>query len=307
MINKTDIILDNKILSSIAFGTHKFEMCDLGKNIELLDTYCNGGGNVIDTGRSYGESEKCIGEWIKQRGEREDLVLITKGCQDDRSTDKVLSRLNPYELEKDITESLKALSTEYIDIYFFHKDDVTVAPEEAIEMLNKYVKMGLVRHIGASNWTAERIDKANQYAKKNGLQQFEFSEFSFSLRPKSTLGWPDMCHVLEMDKKEYEWYKKSNIPVLGFNSQAYGFFYQDLPDYVTSEESRRIYKMLKEICANKGINAQQALFGFYFGCDIKNIPIVTTANIDRLKSIIENCNVVLDKTDVEKLLAERLN
>ena len=79
MIDVSTLILDDKKLSRIAFGTHKFKMCELKHNIQLLDMYVKGGGNVIDTARYYqnGESEQCIGEWIRENRNREKVVLIT--------------------------------------------------------------------------------------------------------------------------------------------------------------------------------------------------------------------------------------
>ena len=306
MIGKTNIAVDGKVLSKIAFGTHKFNLSKLKECSVILDEYFENGGNIIDTARCYGngESEKCIGEWLAASGARDHTVLITKGCNPNFTDGKYRSRITPDDLESDITQSLEALKSDYIDVYFLHKDDNNLEPAEAIEMLNKYVKMGIIRHIGASNWSTSRISKANEYAKKHNLKPFEYSQLAFSLKDRSTGSWGPKELALEMNKADFEWYRDNDLPVFGFNSQAYGFFYNDITGDV-SDINRRIHTLLRDISFNRGISIQKALFGFYFGCGITNIPIATTQNIDRLRELINNCNTSLDESDVRDLLTIR--
>lgn len=207
------------------------------------------GGNVIDTARCYGEnvtnpppeSEHCIGSWLQSSGIRDKIVLITKGGNPEyKNGEHIRNRITAEDIEADITKSLEALKTDYIDIYFFHKDDPTVEPGAAIEILNQYVKSGVVKHIGASNWTAERIKAANKYAKKHGLAEFEYSEIAFSLKDRVTKGWGEKELAHEMDFEDYQYYSESGMPVIGFGAQAYGFFYgNDIPGDA-SEKNREI-------------------------------------------------------------------
>ncbi len=302
MIKTSNVVVDNKKSSCIAFGTHQCSKKEQYISNLLLDTYFEWGGNVIDTARCYGESEECVGDWINSNGIREKLILITKGCNHDLSGGVSKSRLNALELEKDIEESLKYLKTDYIDIYFLHKDDVLTSPSEAIDMLNKYVKMGVIKHIGASNWIGKRIEEANDYAKKYGIKPFEFSELAFSLKQNSTFGWGELDKALELNKEEYAWYKESKIPIFGYNPQAYGFFYKKVADASETAINKYILRQFYRVCEENEINANQALFGFYFGCDIKNVPIISTKNLEHLKETLNNCNVVLDKKTVKELL-----
>lgn len=80
------------------------------------------------------------------------------------------------------------------------------------------------------------------------------------------------------------------------------FFYNDLNSKNISVKNKEIFNILKEISLKNKINMHQALLGFYFGCDIKNIPIISAKSISRLREVIENCNVVLDSIDVKNLL-----
>ena len=315
MTEKTDILLDGTCLSKVALGTHRFCMATAKESAKVLDCYLENGGNVIDTARCYGEdvthpndpqSERCIGQWLRESGMRKQIILITKGGNPEYKDGKqVRNRITEADIEADINKSLTDLGTDYIDIYFFHKDDITVDPGEAIEILNKYVKAGIVRHIGASNWSAERIIAANQYARAHGLREFEYSELAFSLKDHVTEGWGENEKALEMSRKDFQFYQKSQIPVFGYGAQAYGFFYWDTPGEAASEKNRKLFEELRNICKERGINTHQALYGFYFGCGIPNIPLVSAKNVSRLKEVMDNCDVTLEKEDVEKLLEIR--
>ena len=317
MIQKSEIITDGKTLSKIALGTHTFHIETEKTNFEILDMYVAGGGNIIDTARCYGEdvthpnrpeSEMCIGHWLQSTGMRDKIILITKGGNPEyENGEHVRNRVTADDIEADITKSLEALKTDYIDIYFFHKDDPTIDPGVLIEILNKYVKSGMVKHIGASNWTAERIKEANKYAKNHGLAKFEFSEIAFSLKDRVTKGWGEKELIHEMNLEDYKYYSESGIPVIGFGAQAYGFFYGDSVPTDSSEKNKEIFNRLKNSCNVKHINAHQALFGFYFGCDLKSIPLISARNVSRLKEVIDNCNTILDKQDIEYLLKERFH
>lgn len=315
MLTKTEVIVNGKNLSRMALGTHLFCLKTEKTSREILDMFVANGGNVIDTARCYGEdvtrpkspeSERCIGRWIQSSGMRDEIVLITKGGNPEyKNGEHIRNRITENDIEADITKSLEELNTDYIDIYLFHKDDPTVEPGAAIEILNKYVKSGMVKHIGASNWSTQRIKAANKYAKEHGLAEFEYSEIAFSLKDNVTNGWGEKELIHEMNFEDYQYYREIGLPVIGFGAQAYGFFYgNDIPAG-TSEKNRELFRRLKNICNKKLINAHQALYGFYFGCDIKNIPLISAKSVSRLKEAVDNCNIVLDKQEIEYLLCER--
>lgn len=317
MIPKTDICLDGKKLSRIALGTHCFNIRTEKASGEILDRYVENGGNIIDTARCYGEdvtnpndpqSERCIGSWLKASGMRKQMVLITKGGNPEYVKGKhVRNRITAADVEQDLTKSLSELKTDYIDIYFFHKDDPLVDAGEAIEILNKYVKAGVVKHIGASNWSFERIKEANEYAQKNSLAKFEYSEVAFSLKDRVTKGWGEKELTHEMSLADYNYYRESQMPVIGYGAQAYGFFYGDQFPEDDSEKNQELFQRLKKICDRKQINAHQALYGFYFGCDVKTIPLISAKNTARLQEAMENCDTILDKAEIRYLLERRFD
>lgn len=118
-------------------------------------------------------------------------------------------------------------------------------------MLNKYVKQGSVRHIGVPNWKTERISEGNSYAGQHGLCGFEFSQLAFSLLNHSTVGWGENELALEMTGKDYKWYRENKMSVIGYNAQAYGFFYKNFykedSEIFTSKENLKTLKRFREI------------------------------------------------------------
>lgn len=311
MIPQSDITVNGKRMSRIALGTHLFgreneELCR-----RLLDDYFAGGGNVIDTGRVYhgGESEYVIGDYLRKTGMNGKAVIITKGgnapIPDGVHFYPPGSRVNARCIEEDINISLDALGSENIDVYFVHKDNTETPVGEIIEVLNKYIRNGSIRHIGASNWTSGRIAEANAYAEEHGLVPFEFSELAFSLKKNSTESWGKAEGALEMEKTDLDWYRKSGMPVLGYNPQAYGFFYRPDAERGASPENREILRRFRNICTERGLDATECLFGFYAGCGIRNIPVVSTTKPEHLREIIENSGSTLDADDVRYLLEAR--
>lgn len=310
MISKKNIFAGDKALSHVAFGTHKFGLPETEDKdaFLLLDSFVSLGGNVIDTARCYagGEGEKVIGRWLKESGMRESVVLCTKGGEPEYTPSGTRSRINEKELKYDFEKTFDALDTEYVDIYFLHKDDESVPVDEIMGIISDLSKSGRVKCFGASNWTVERILEANEYAKKNSLPTFEFSEMSFSLKDRVTKGWGEKALVLEMDKKEFECYKSCNIPLLGYNSQGYGFFdinfEKNAFELDESETNKKLLETVQSICKKEGMSPSEVLFGFYNSCGIVNIPLVTTGNTKRLDGIAKACGATLPCEYVKELM-----
>ncbi len=235
-------------MSKLALGT-----ADYGSAIpkqtafELMDSFMEHGGNVLDTGRCYSywlenganASETTIGQYLKINGIREQTVIATKGGHPPIPAMQP-PRINKEELTKDINESLQYLDTDYVDIYYLHRDDVNKPVEEIMPVLHEFVKSGKTRFIGASNWTVKRIEEANNFAKANGLTPFTFSETLWSYANINFEAFPDKT-IYPMDEIEYAWYKKNGFNIMAYSSQAQGFFsvfaekgLENLPDFYKS-------------------------------------------------------------------------
>ncbi len=265
-------------LPSLTFGTSDFMRHDNDEvYFELLDTYCSCGGWFIDTARVYcdwlenghNSSEGVIGRWIKARNNRDKIVLATKGGHPAMGhMDK--NRLSREDLEKDINDSLECLGTDYVDIFFLHRDDTKVPVEEIMPVLNDIYLSGKAHFIGVSNWSCQRIQAANDFAAKNGMEPIRISQIYYSLAHASSsiLGDPTLVC---MDTKEFRWYSENKFPLMAFSPQAKGFFSklakgdaaQYLPEgqYASTANLARLARV-KELSARTGASPAVIPFGY---------------------------------------------
>lgn len=214
----------------LTYGTANFDRQDSDdKYFSFMDKYIELGGWCIDTARVYCDwveggadaSESVIGRWLEARNCRDKVVIATKGGHHDLETGE--PRLDRASLEYDLNRSLECLKTDYIDIYFLHRDCTYIPVEEIMPILDDFCKQGKIHFIGVSNWTAARIEEANLYAAENGLEPIRISQINYSLAHASTDILGDDTLVC-MDTKEFAWYRKHNFPVMAFSPQAKGFF-----------------------------------------------------------------------------------
>lgn len=190
----------------------------------LLGIYRYAGGTCIDTGRMYagGKSEELIGKYLSANCCRQDMILSSKGGFPDTSVNNSF-RVTPKELSKDLEQSLKLLQTDYLDIYFLHRDDKRVCFEELMPYLDKLVRSGKVRFIGASNWSHRRISAANQFAKENNLTPFTFSQIQWSLAQSTPEMWNDPT-IATMNSDAYEYYRTAGLFVMAYSPLSRGLF-----------------------------------------------------------------------------------
>jgi aryl-alcohol dehydrogenase-like predicted oxidoreductase len=193
------------------------------QSFTLLDEVYDLGCNTIDTAHVYsgGNSERILGRWMKARKLREKIVLITKGAA--HSEDR--RRLTPFDIASDLYDSLARLKTDYIDLYLLHRDDPILPVGPIVDVLNEHLQAGRLHAFGASNWTHERIEAANTYARANGLMPFAASSPQYSLADSFAEPWP-LCLSISgaAGADAREWYSQTRMPVLAWSSLASGFF-----------------------------------------------------------------------------------
>ncbi len=149
---------------------------DEAGSFAVLDAYVRAGGNFIDTADVYsafargnvgGESETIIGRWMAARGNRDELVIATKVG--------MLASANglaPETIRHGLEASLERLQTDRIDLYYAHRDDPEVPQEETLRAFDELVREGKVRHVGASNFAAERLESALAISAREGLAAY---------------------------------------------------------------------------------------------------------------------------------------
>ena len=201
--------------SVVALGFEDFRSFSSGSI--LLDAFFEAGGNLFDTGWVYGAgyTEKLLGEWLSNRGVREQSVVIGKGAHTPLCYPDVIA--------KQLTQTLERLKTDYVDVYFMHRDNLDVPVDEFVDAMDAEVKAGRIRGaFGGSNWTRERFDAALAYAQRAGKQKPAVLSNNFALAEMQDVIWPG-C-VSSSDDAWKAWFKTHQVPNFAWSSQGRGFF-----------------------------------------------------------------------------------
>ncbi|MDM1547338.1 aldo/keto reductase [Empedobacter falsenii] len=283
------------------------------ESFQILDGFLDRGFNAIDTANNYSywvdgnvgtESERIIGNWIKSRRVRDQIVLATKVggrnmIQDKPNTTKA-------HILKEVEESLIRLQTDYIDLYQTHYDDVNTPVEETLSAYNQLIKEGKVRYIGASNFSSERLIESLDKSELYNLPQYK------TLQPEYNLY--DRQHFEEFLQPVAE---KYNLAVIPYYSLASGFLsgkYKTEEDLQQSLRGQGIKKYLNER-GFKILDALQTISTRYnisysavalaWLMDQKTVvaPIASATKEQHLDAFVEAVNVQLSHDDV-KLLTE---
>ena len=313
------IPVSSRPVSSLILGTDYFgATVSREESFALLDRFLALGGNAVDTARLYaswlpgcrGASEETIGAWMRSRKNREGVFLITKGGAVDKgSTER--ARLSPEDLRYDLTESLRALQTDAVDRYFLHRDDEERPVEEIMPTLDSFVKEGKVRAIGASNWRAERIRKANGFAVSEGLTPFTVSEIQWSLA-RSTPALHGDESLVCMNEEEYAFYAEGGMPVFAFSSQAKGFFLRGakggtasnnrkaLARFGSEENLRRLERVIA-LAERKGMTVAEVTLGFITSHAFPAAALIGCKNLDQLEESMKAGDAVLTEEELDYL------
>jgi aryl-alcohol dehydrogenase-like predicted oxidoreductase len=151
----------------------------------VLDRFYEAGGRMVDTAQGYsvwvpghvgGESEAVIGRWMKARGNRAEMRVATKTGMFGKGGD-----LGPKVVAEELARSLERLQSDYVDLYYAHRDEAVTPQEEVTEGFDALVKEGLVRELGASNFSAERLGAITDIASANGLTPFTVLQNEYNL------------------------------------------------------------------------------------------------------------------------------
>lgn len=214
MINlpKTDLTVHPLCLGGNVFGWS----APKPQSFDVLNHFFDAGGNFIDTadvysewaeGNSGGESETIIGEWMKARKNRAEMVIGTKVSK--LSTRKGLSKQN---ILLACDDSLRRLQTDYIDIYYSHEDDPAVPMEETLLAYQELIAAGKVRYIAASQHTAARLAAALEISIKNSLPSYIALQDHYNL-----------VHREPFESEQAAVLKQHSISMIPFFGLATGF------------------------------------------------------------------------------------
>jgi aryl-alcohol dehydrogenase-like predicted oxidoreductase len=213
-----------KPVSRLVQGTIMLDEGALDKSFALLDAVYELGCRAFDTGHSYGagEKERVLGQWLRTRGVRDDIVILDKGAHPEYGRPR---RVTPEDITADLHESLERLGVDFIDLYVLHRDDPDVPVGPIVETLNEHQRAGKIKVFGGSNWAYERIREANDYAAAHGLIPFTVSSPNFSLAEQ--LRAPSEASLTGSapgGEEARAWYRSQGMPLFTWSSLAGGFF-----------------------------------------------------------------------------------
>jgi aryl-alcohol dehydrogenase-like predicted oxidoreductase len=297
-------------LSRLVLGSMVFSREALELTYEMLDSWLELGGNVVDSAHVYGggESERAIGLWLKERGRRDDLVILTKGAH--HNADR--RRVTPEDITCDLRDSLARLQVETIDLYMLHRDDPTVPVGPIVEALNEHVRAGRIRAFGGSNWSPQRLAEANAYAASRGIQGFSASSPNLSLAPPSEPVW-DGC-LDACDAASRAWYERTQMPLFAWSSQARGFFTGRFsPENTEDELMVRVYytpenwerlRRATELGKKRGATANQVALAWVLHQPFPTFPLIGPRSLEELRSSVAALELSLTPEEVRWLNLE---
>lgn len=284
----------------------------------LIDAYIDMGGNVIDSARIYsdwvppeiGRSERVIGDWISRGGRRDKVILITKGGHPrfrDPSDDIHLARMTRADMRGDIELSLKALRTEVIDLYFYHRDNPAQSVEEEIETMEDFRREGKIRYYGCSNWSADRIREADAYCAAKGYRGFVADQALLNLGMKYMNPLPDDTLVyMTDDLYQYHVENAGNLamPYMGVASGFFHLFAEGGEEAVRNNpyftpKNVQVAIRCRELMEKYGASISQVVLGYFFHQPFACVPLYGPQNTAQLKDAMETLEIRFSKEDYE--------
>ncbi|QIW97316.1 hypothetical protein AMS68_002834 [Peltaster fructicola] len=299
-------------LGAMTFGTASPERYgEVSKEtaFEIMDTFYKQGGNFIDTANAYrnGESEVWVGEWMKARGNRDEIVLATKFASAYRGHEKDKIQTNfvgtgTKSMKLSLDASLKKLQTSYIDLFYVHWWDFTTNIPELMHSLNDLVVAGKVLYLGISDTPAWVVAKANQYARDHGLRPFvvyqglwnaSVRDFERDIIPMCRDEGMGLCPwgVLNQGRFQTEAAFKEREE----KNEGRGNFGPP------TEHDKRISKVLEDISSSKGCTLQAVALAYCLQKTPYVFPLVGQRKVEHLQGSIDALSVVLTEKEISAI------
>ena len=297
-------------VSRLNFGGNVFGWTlDEKQSFEMLDAFVAGGFNFIDTANTYswwvngvgGQSETIIGNWMKARGNRKDLVIATKVGSQTKEHPIDISRKH---ILQSVDESLQRLQTDRIDLYYTHFDDGNTAVEETMSTYDEIIKAGKVRYIAASNVTPARLQESFDVSEKNGLAKY------IALQPHYNL-----VERAGYEKDYAPLVEKYGLTVFPYWALAAGFLtgkYRNEDDLAKSVRGAGVQKYLNEkglkvldaldkTAAKHGSKPASVALSWLLAQPHIGAPIASATSRAQLDDLFAAVKLKLDKEDLQLL------
>lgn len=319
MLDRTKLKNTDFEVSRLCLGTNMFGTAvPQDKADAILDRFVELGGNFLDSARSYGDwvpeapkgaSERTVGDWLRRHG-RDGIVVATKGCMVDMRAGDWRNRVTPEDLASDLGESLEHLGISTIDIYWLHADNPEAPVEPIVDVLIGHQKAGRIRYFGASNWTPDRIEKAQAYAKSIGHQGFA------AVQPFWGLAKPNEQNRVPLGYGPY--YESGfaaihgDLPMIPYSSQSRGYFSKVEAGGVDSlaDDLRQIYddkanparlKAAQAVAQRHGVSTNDVVLAYLVNQPLQTVPIIGASSPDQLSASIAAASIRLTPAELAEL------
>lgn len=305
-------------LARAVLGTEDYYLADFDVRAEILDAYLAAGGNVLDTARTYGigtpigphahgESERLLGRWIRERGVRKQVIIVTKGAHR-LPKGRGLARMTKAYVDYDIRTSLERLDTDRVDVWMFHRDNPNVEVARILDWVNENIDAGLIGAVGASNWSIDRLEAANSYARQNGLRGFSLLSNQFGLATPRRPRWPGTRHLAPEER--------ARLAALGVANQAWsaqcsGFFAiaQGAPEHPDPDFRRAFHtpenfarrERARSLASELGLTPTQVALAYTLNQAFASLGVFWPADLDELWQCLAAADLVLSPDQVRYL------
>lgn len=296
-------------VSCLCFGTDSIgSRIDCETSFQLLDLFHEAGGTFIDTANFYaswvpgcvgGESETTLGSWMKQRRNRERLVIASKlgfdypGCT---------GGLSAAEIERECEKSLRRLQTDRIDLYYAHRDDAATPLEVTMQAFDRLIRAGKVRAIGASNLRVWRISEANAVSRLNGWAQYCAVEQRHTyLRPRHGADFgPQIC--INEDLKDY--CRARGLAMIAYSTLLQGAYIREdrpVPAQYAGPDANERLNALCAVARQVGARLNQVVIAWMLQSDPPVLPIIAGSRPEQVAENIAALNVSLTEEQIRQL------
>jgi len=305
-LGRTDLSIAPLVLGGNVFGW----TADEATSLDLLDRFADAGLNAIDTADVYsrwapgnkgGESETIIGKWMKSRGNRDKIVVVTKVGSDMGQGKKDLSAAY---IEKAVDASLKRLQTDVIDLYLSHWPDPATPYEETLGAYEKLIAKGKIRYAGCSNLDASQLRAALNVASLRSLPRYEVLQPEYNLYDRSSFDGPlrDLCMA-------------EDIGVITYFSLAKGFLSgkyrgkadlgqsargEDVGSYL-NDRGMRILAALDAVSARHSAKPAEVALAWVIARPGVTAPIASATKASQMDSLIKAVSLKLSADDIAAL------
>lgn len=299
-----------KPVSRLVQGIIQVDRNDEAKGFAQLDSAFASGINCVDTAYIYGNSDAFLGKWIRERGIRDQVAILAKGAHD-----SIRKKVTPFDIQHDLHETLARMQVSHIDLYVLHRDDPSYPIGPIVDVLNQLVKEGKIGAFGGSNWSAERLQAANDYAEKTGQIPFAVSSPNFSLADPLQVPWGG-CLTISGDahQDERDWYKANQMPIFSWSSMAGGFWSgryskADLDKYTEGQDklvkdcycSDANFERLaraEELGQKKGLTVAQVSLAYIFNYPMNVFALVGAQTQEEVDANVAALNTTLTEQEL---------